>query len=46
MTHRERRIVLQNNNVDSKFTAKKLLDKGYKVMLRFPDSEEVVPFPL
>lgn len=46
MTHRERRIVLQNNNVDSKFMAKKLLDKGYKVMLRFPDSEEVVPFPL
>ena len=46
MTYRERRIVLQNDNVNSKSMAKKLLDKGYKVMLRFPDSEEVVPFPL
>ena len=46
MSYRERRIILQNNNVQSKMMAKRLLDKGYKVMLKLPDSEEVVPFPL
>ena len=46
MSYRKRRVILQNNNVHSKMLAKRLLDKGYLVMLKLPDSEEVVPFPL
>jgi len=46
MSYRERRMILQNNNVHSKMMAKKLIEKGYKVMLKFPDSDEVVPFPI
>jgi len=45
MSKRTRKIILQNNNVSSKNFAKKLSEKGYVVLLKFPDEEEAVPFP-
>lgn len=45
MTLKKRKMILQNDNSNSRLMAKKLLDKGYEVMLKYPDSEEVVPFP-
>ena len=46
MSYRERRIVLQNNTPSSCFMAKKLVEKGYKVMLKLTEAEEAVVFPL
>ena len=41
----KRKILLQSEDDTSRNLAKKMLDKGYEVLLRYPDSDEVVPFP-
>ena len=45
MSNRKRKVILQNNTPSSCMLAKRLVDKGYAVMLKFPDSEEIIPFP-
>jgi hypothetical protein len=45
MSQRKRRIVLHNDNTQSRMLAKKLLDKGYTVMLQYDESDEIRPFP-
>ena len=42
----KRKIVLQSEDDTSRNLAKKMIDKGYEVLLRYPDSDETVPFPL
>jgi len=46
MSTRKRKIILQNDGPSNQSLAQKMVDKGYEVMLKFPDTEEVVPFPL
>ena len=42
----KRKILLQSEDETSRNLAKRMLDKGYEVLLKYPDSDEVVPFPL
>ena len=41
----KRKILLQSEDETSRNLAKRMLDKGYEVLLKYPDSDEVVPFP-
>ena len=41
----KRKILLQSEDDTSRNLAKKMLDKGYEVLLKYPDSDETVPFP-
>ena len=42
----KRKILLQSEDETSRNLAKRMLDKGYEVLLKYPDSDETVPFPL
>lgn len=42
----KRKILLQSDDKTSRTLAKKMIDKGYEVLLKSPDSEESVPFPI
>jgi len=42
---RKRKVVLQNDHPNGKKFAERLLDKGYSVMLKYPGTEEIVPYP-
>ena len=46
MFTRKRKVILQNDTPSSLSFAKRLVDKGWQVMLKYPDSDEVIPFPL
>ena len=41
----KRKILLQSQDKTSRNLAKRMIDKGYEVLLRYPESDEVVPFP-
>ena len=41
----KRKILLQSEDETSRNLAKRMLDKGYEVLLKYPDSDETVPFP-
>ena len=42
----KRKILLQSEDETSRNLAKRMLDKGYEVLLKYPDSDETVPFPI
>jgi len=42
---RKRKVVLHNDDDIARSLAKKMLDKGYQVMVRYSDTEEPKPFP-
>lgn len=43
---RNRKVILQDDDQTTKEFAKKLIDKGYEVMLKYPEEEEVKPYPV
>ena len=45
MSDRKRRFVLHNDNTETRLLAKRLLDKGYVVVLQCEESEELKPYP-
>ena len=42
---RKRKVILQNDDPTTKEFAEKLREKGYEVMFKNPDNEEVTPYP-
>ena len=43
---RNRRILLQKDDESTRQLARKMADKGYKVLLMCPETEETKPYPL
>ena len=42
---RKRKVILQNVDTNGRVFANKLREKGYEVMFKNPDEEDVKPYP-